>query len=233
MRPRAVLLDALGTLVRLDAPWPRLVRELAARGIGVSLADAEAALRSEMAYYRTHHDVARDRAGLAALRADCAAVLRDALPERVREALAPEQWADVLLAALRFEAYPEVPDTLRALREEGARLVVVSNWDVSLHDVLHDTGLRPLVDAVVTSAELGAAKPHPAIFARALELAGGVAPADALHAGDSVEADVEGALAAGIAAVLVDRAGELRAPAGARVVRSLDGLLPAAPYPPG
>lgn len=230
MRRRAVLLDALGTLVRLDAPWPRLVRELAAHGVEVTIAEAEAALRSEMAHYRAHHDEASDRARLAALRARCAEVLRDALPERVRDALTHEQWLAALLGALRFDPYPEVPAALRALRAEGAALVVVSNWDVSLHDVLAATGLRPLLDGVVTSAELGAAKPQAAIFERAMELAGGVPAARALHAGDSVEADVQGALAAGIEAVLVDRAGVMTAPPGVRVVRSLDSLTAAAPY---
>ena len=49
---------------------------------------------------------------------------------------------DALLAAIRFRAYPEVPAVLERLRAGGARLAVVSNWDVSLHDVLERTGLR-------------------------------------------------------------------------------------------
>jgi putative hydrolase of the HAD superfamily len=230
--PRAVLLDALGTLVRLVEPWPGLRRELAARGVEVSLEQAEVALRAEMAYYRAHHDEAADRARLADLRARCAVVLRDALPARAAAALPDEEWLAALLGALRFEAYPEVPAALGALRDAGARLVVVSNWDVSLHDVLEQTRLRPLLDGVVTSAETGAAKPQGAIFARALALAGDVEPGMALHAGDSVEADVEGALAAGLRAVLVDRGGAAAPPPGVRVVRSLDGLLPDDPYPP-
>ena len=73
---------------------------------------------------------------------------------------------------------------------------MVSNWDVSLHELLAETGLAPLVDGAVASAEVGAAKPDPAIFARALALAG-AAPEDAWHVGDSLEADVEGALRGG------------------------------------
>jgi putative hydrolase of the HAD superfamily len=113
---------------------------------------------------------------------------------------------------------------LAALRDRGVARVVVSNWDVSLHDVLERTRLRDLVDAVVTSAEFGVPKPDPAIFMRALELAGGVAPGDAVHAGDDVAADVEGARAAGIAPVFVARAGEA-APPGVRAVPTLEGLL--------
>jgi putative hydrolase of the HAD superfamily len=128
-----------------------------------------------------------------------------------------------MLAAIRFRPYPEVPGVLAALGERGVARVVVSNWDVSLHDVLARTRLRPLLDGVVTSAEFGAAKPAPAIFAHALGLAG-AEPAEAVHVGDDLEADVGGARAAGIAAVLVARDGA-EAPAGVRTVRTLDALL--------
>jgi putative hydrolase of the HAD superfamily len=217
---RAVLLDALGTLVALERPWPHLVSELAARGATVTEADARRAMLAEMAYYRANHDDASDRAGLAELRRRCAQVVRSELGTD----LPVDAVEDAMLAAIRFRPYPEVPGVLATLRERGCALVVVSNWDVSLHDVLDRTGLRPLVDAVVTSAEFGAAKPDPAIFAHALELAGGVAPGEALHAGDDVTADVDGARAAGIAAVLVARDGE-RPPPGVRAIATLDGLI--------
>jgi putative hydrolase of the HAD superfamily len=124
---------------------------------------------------------------------------------------------------VRFRAYPEVPGVLARLRVRGARLAVVSNWDVSLHDVLERTELRTLVDAVVISAELGVAKPDPAIFRAALERLGAAA-GDALHVGDSVEHDVAGARAAGIEAVLVARDGA-EVPAGVRAVTSLEELI--------
>jgi putative hydrolase of the HAD superfamily len=129
-----------------------------------------------------------------------------------------------------------VPGALRALRAAGMRLVVVSNWDVSLHEALAATGLAPLVDAAVSSAEAHAAKPDPAIFARALALAGTpgepVAPADALHAGDSPEHDVAGARAAGIAPVLVARDGA-QAPPGVPAIADLSALPGLVdPYPP-
>lgn len=216
---RAVLLDALGTLVELRRPWPALVAELAARGVAIDDAAAEAALRTEMAYYRAHCQAAGDRAALARLRADCTDVLRAALPEHAR---AVDGLQDALLASLHFSPYPEVPDVLRVLRAAGRRLVVVSNWDVSLHDVLAQTGLRELLDGVVTSAEAGVSKPDPAIFAIGLEVAGAHA-GEALHVGDDLEADVEGARAAGIAAVLVSRNGD-GAPPGVTTVASLAGL---------
>jgi putative hydrolase of the HAD superfamily len=219
--PSAVLLDALGTLVELETPWPHLVNELAARGVVVAEEDARAAMLAEMAYYRAHHDEAGDWPGLKDLRRRCAAVVQGHLGT----ALPLDGVEDALLAAVRFRAYAEVPAVLGRLREGGARLAVVSNWDVSLHDVLERTHLRGLVDAVVISAELGAAKPDPAIFRAALERLGATA-AEALHVGDSVEHDVAGARAAGLEAVLVARNGA-EVPDGMRVVASLDELLPA------
>ena len=217
---RAVLLDALGTLLELEPPAPLLVRELAERETEVTEDEAAAALREEMAYYREHHGIAGDRTGLARLRERCADVLRDALPRHAREAFDLE---GALMASLRFRPYPEVAEVLRALRVRGTQLVVVSNWDVSLHDALAQTGLGALVHGVVTSAEVGATKPDPYIFRRALVLAG-VRPEDALHVGDSVEHDVEGARAAGVEPVLVVRDGS-DAPPGVRAITSLSSLI--------
>ncbi len=251
----AVLLDALGTLLELQPPVEPLRRELRERfGVDVGAEEARAALRAEISFYRAHHDEASDRERLAGLRRRSAEALRDALAAaaprsrtgspagsdaRALARLPLGPLTDALLAALRFRPFPEVPGVLRELRERGARLVVVSNWDVSLHDVLAEAGLAPLLDGVVTSAELGSAKPDGAIFARGLELAGVGAPEEAVHVGDSVEHDVAGALAAGIAPLLVvreDRAQPLDppVPAGVRTIATLDplpGLLATAARP--
>ena len=218
---RVVLLDALGTLVELPPPWPHLADELAARGAPVEQDAARRAMRAEIAYYRAHHDEAGDRAGLRDLRRRCAALIQ----RELGTALALDDVEAALLGALRFRPYPEVPDVLRRLRAGGARLAVVSNWDVSLHDVLVRIGLSQLVETVLTSAELGVAKPDPAIFRAALERLS-AAPEDALHVGDSLEADVHGARAAGVEPVLVARDGG-PVPAGVRAVTTLAELLPA------
>ena len=67
---------------------------------------------AEMAYYRAHHDEARDWAGLKDLRRRCAAVVQ----ERLGTALPLADVEDALLAAIRFHAYPEVPAVLARLR---------------------------------------------------------------------------------------------------------------------
>jgi putative hydrolase of the HAD superfamily len=218
-RIRAVLLDALGTLLELEDPGPPLAAELAALGTPVSVDEARTAVLAEMTYYKNHHDEASDRVQLDDLRRRCAEILRDALPPPA-QALGVPTLTTALLAALRFRPYDEVPAALAALREQGLTLVVLSNWDVSLHDQLATTGLAALVDGAVSSAEVGAGKPHPDIYVRALEVAGCDAGTAAM-VGDSPDTDVAGALALGIEAVLVDRWGTAEVPAGAHTVRTL------------
>jgi putative hydrolase of the HAD superfamily len=236
---RVITLDAFGTLVELEDPVPRLVAALGERGLAVSAAQARAALAEEIAFYRAEHDAGVDAASLAWLRGRCAAVLRAGLERAGADpgAVSAPEMVEALLAALRFVPFPEVPGALAALRAAGHRLVVVSNWDVSLHDMLRTTGLAALVDGAISSAEAGARKPAPAIFRRALALAGSDAGAPragrrrdgsrpALHAGDSIEFDVAGARAAGLEAVLIARAGPPDdVPEGVAVLASLDGLL--------
>jgi putative hydrolase of the HAD superfamily len=232
IRRRAVLLDAMGTLIGFGDPVPRLRAALAERlGMDVGDAAARAAIRAEIAHYRAHLHLGRDAASLAALREACAEAMRPALGPAAADAPVAQLTA-ALLDALAFSAYPDSAAALRALRADGWILVVVSNWDASLHERLAETGLAQLVDGAVASAELGAAKPDGAMFARGLELAG-VGAGAAWHVGDSVEADVEGALAAGIRPVLIRRGGDPRPPDGLAappaavpVIRSLDELPP-------
>jgi putative hydrolase of the HAD superfamily len=232
IKPRAVLLDGLGTLVALEPPWPALVEQLETYGVWLAPADAERAFRGEMAYYRAHHHEGRDAATLADLRRRCAEVLRTGLPPAAGEALSPAQLLAAMVGALRFTAYPDAPAALEGLRAQGMALVVVSNWDVSLHAVLREVGLAGMVDGVVSSAEVGSPKPGRAIFDAALALVGS-SPQAAVHVGDSVEHDVRGALAAGVRPVLLCREGsepDPRPPSqllGAPVISSLAELLTA------
>ncbi len=175
--------------------------------------------RAEIAYYLEHHLEGSTREALSDLRDRCAATMMDALALPGLDHAAARR---AMLAALEFTAYPEAAAALRAVRAGGRRLAIVSNWDCSLADWLEPTGLLELVDGVVTSAQTGAAKPDGAIFRRALELLDAGA-ADAVHVGDSVDKDVEGARAAGIRAVLVARGSE-SPPDGVVAIRSLAEL---------
>jgi putative hydrolase of the HAD superfamily len=177
-------------------------------------------MRAEIAFYRAHLHLGRDQAGLDALRRRCAEVLRDTLGV---PGLDLDVVGELLLQAIHFEPFPDAAPALRELRAAGLRLVAASNWDVSLHEQLERTGLGPLLDGAVSSAEVGAAKPDPAILVRALAIAG-AEPAHAWHVGDDVEADVGAARAAGLRPVLIDRAGTAATPAGVRRIASLAEL---------
>jgi putative hydrolase of the HAD superfamily len=193
---RAVLLDAMGTLVHLRDPAPALAARL---GIGED--EARAGFAREVAYYRAHHLEGRDEASLLDLRLRCV------------EALGVEgATLDDLLGSIAFEAAPGAAAVPRDLRAAGLRTVAVSNWDVSLPEALARAGLAELLDGIVSSAAVGAAKPDPRPFLRALELAAGkeldltpLCPQDVVHVGDSEREDGDGARAAGIRPLILGR----------------------------
>jgi putative hydrolase of the HAD superfamily len=220
-RPRAVLLDGMGTLVALEPPHERLRTALReAAGIDVSGRAAKDAFKAEIQHYLGSHLEGRDAESLDRLRSECAAVLQTALGD-VAADVDPAIVKQAMLQAIRFDAYADAAPALRALRDGGLRLVVASNWDCSLPEALAQAGLLHLVDAVVASAVVGAAKPDARLFDAALEAAG-CAPHEAIHVGDSLDKDVAGATAAGIAALLLVRGGD--APPGVPVIRSLTEL---------
>jgi putative hydrolase of the HAD superfamily len=217
-----VFLDALGTLVELQPPAPRLRALLAERGFEVSEERAGAAFAAEIAYYLDHHLDGSDPERLERLRDRCAEEMRKELDIPGLDHATARR---AMLGSLEFVPYPDVVPALRELRALGLRLVVASNWDCSLPGWLADAGVLELVDGVVTSAEVGAAKPSPRVFERALAVAGVDAP-EALHVGDKVDNDLEGAAAAGVRAVLLERDGA--PPPGVDAIaslRELRGLL--------
>jgi putative hydrolase of the HAD superfamily len=123
-----------------------------------------------------------------------------------------------------WEVYPEVPATLSALTAKGLRLGVVSNWDERLPLLLERLGLARRFDAIVCSSGVGVEKPDRRIFRRALELLR-VDPGSALHVGDHKLEDVEGAVAAGMHAVQLDRGGAGKESAGIADLGELPRLL--------
>jgi putative hydrolase of the HAD superfamily len=214
----AVLLDALGTLVELQPPAPRLRKLLAERGFEVDEERAAQGFAAEIGYYLQHHLEGSDRERLDDLRDRCAEAMMSALE---LPGLDHAHAREAMLGSLEFKPFPDALPALAQLAEDGHVVVIVSNWDCSLPDWLGPTGLLEQVAGVVTSADAGAAKPDRRIFERGLELAG-ARPEEAVHVGDSVENDVAGARALGIRPVLVARDGS--APAGVEAVGSLTEL---------
>ena len=106
-----------------------------------------------------------------------------------------------------------------------ARIAVVSNNLLEeQQDKLRTCGLDRFVDVLVVSEEAGVSKPHPVIFRLALDRLN-VAPGEAVMVGDSWEADVAGARAAGIRAIWLNPLGA-PAPAGEVAVTELRSLDP-------
>ncbi|MDP8976360.1 MAG: HAD-IA family hydrolase [Actinomycetota bacterium] len=197
----AVLLDAGGVLV---LPHPEMVRpalsvdfdqEGAARAHYAGIAAVDALGGGQWSAYFTAY--AMD-AGVPSCR------LRAVLPA-LRDAFGEPDDVDVWSLVV-----PSAAQALRRLEQTGVGLAVVSNSDGSVERLLRDHGICQVgegagtcVTIVVDSAAVGAEKPDPAIFIHALD-ALGVEAERAIHVGDTVHADVEGARAAGARPVHLD-----------------------------
>ena len=209
MKPRGLLLDAMGTLIGLRRSVGSSYAEIAAaHGVVVEPAAVNAAFPR---LFRQAGPLAfPGLEGQALLEAEqqwwtdlIAATLQAcgheaALPAELGEALfshfaGPEPW----------RVYDDVAEHLRRWHQRGLRLAVVSNFDQRLVGLLDALGLAELFDTVVVSSVVGAAKPDPLPFQRALEQL--QLPAEAVwHIGDSPE-DEAGARAAGLRCLLIRR----------------------------
>lgn len=97
---------------------------------------------------------------------------------------------DTLLST--WSPYEDSLPVLRELRRRSCPVVVLSNVGVDIRPVLDRTGIGSLVVGAALSYEVGAVKPEPAIFLRALELLGATAER-ALMVGDSYRDDAAAA----------------------------------------
>jgi FMN phosphatase YigB (HAD superfamily) len=208
-----VFLDVGNTLISIDFDW--VASELTARGVP---ADAEAVRRAEAAArpeYSRRLFVEGVEPGTDLFRAYLVSIV-ERLPARpgsaeafetlvadLRRILRPDGRASVLWRSVMTR----VPDAMARLQAIGLTLVVVSNSDGTVEQSLAEAGLRPYLSGVVDSALAGFEKPDPRIFTRALEIAGADA-ARTLHVGDLYHADVGGARAAGVHALLLDPYGD-------------------------
>ncbi|HXQ31017.1 MAG TPA: HAD-IA family hydrolase [Steroidobacteraceae bacterium] len=201
LAPRAVSLDLDNTLwdtppvlVRAEAAlrmWllthaPRIAEQFSSadlQQLRLALASAEPALSHDLSWLRT------ETLRRAALAAGYPASVADAAFEvflRERNAIEP---------------FAEVPAALARLARR-VPLYAVSNGNACVYRVGIGTFFRGAVDA----AAAGAAKPDGRIFARLIALAA-VAPGEILHVGDDAIADVQGARAAGLQTVWMNRRG--------------------------
>ncbi len=109
-----------------------------------------------------------------------------------------------LYQGITFALFDDVLSTLKALKEQNFILGLLTNLARDMNPIFRELGLEPYLDFAITSREVDAEKPNPAIFLAALDRAG-VSASEAVHVGDQYKLDVVGARGAGITPILIDR----------------------------
>ena len=197
-----LIFDAYGTLVELDDFYGRLQDNFARAGWHFSPEEIRRAAHREMKHYIDRSMLARDRESWLALRAECAQVLAESLQEARRDfSLSVDRCTEILGDSIHFKVFPEARRVLEALHARGVAMGVVSNWDYELPRILESLDLKKYFAFVLSSAEIGASKPSPAVFEKAWQLARTVRPQlqaeECVYIGDHWEKDVEPARRAG------------------------------------
>ena len=133
-------------------------------------------------------------------------------------------WERVLQIPYAMALFDDVPEVLPRLRSEDYKIGIISNMNKSGIQLAKEMSLDLYADFVVTSGDVGLGKPHPPIYLAALARAN-VLPEQAIHIGDSISGDVEGAMIAGIRPVFMNRYPEVPqdspVPVGVPIVHSL------------
>jgi putative hydrolase of the HAD superfamily len=111
-----------------------------------------------------------------------------------------------LNASMKFILFDDVITTLKILKEKKLILGLLTNLHSEVDSMCRDLGIATYLNFAVTSGEVGADKPQPPIFLKALELARTKAD-ETIHVGDQYQNDVLGARGVGIKPLLLDRGG--------------------------
>ena len=198
----AVTFDFGWTLAEIDTAM--LVRRLAERG---ARADADA-LEAAIPIARATYDAAiRAGAGGHPWHLLMRAILVEGSVETVDlEALVTWLWDEQPRQNLWRRPIAGMFELVRDLAREDVPLAIVSNSEGRLAELVGELGLDDAFSIVIDSGRFGVTKPDPRIFLHAAERLG-VAPPDVVHVGDSYEADVAGAIGAGMRAVWFDGQG--------------------------
>lgn len=205
---RAVLLDAVGTLVALREPvGETYARVAAAHGVRVAPWRVGDAFRRVLAAAPpavfpdapAEDRPTRERAWWHALVRSTFLAADSAQRFADFDACFDALWR-LFASPAAWAARPGAAEALAGLRRGGRRTAVVSNFDGRLPALLEALGLLGALDAVVLPAQIGAAKPDPRIFEAALRRLGARA-GEAVFVGDDHERDLAGARAAGLTAV--------------------------------
>lgn len=194
----AVLFDAGDTLIRLSGSGETLLHRAAA-GLGVDHLDAdevERVWRRVLDRSSTAEELAKGRDLSNTRHREVWMALYDAAGcERLAPGLSEELYA-LTVSAESWEAFPDTLPTLKAVRERGLRVGIVSDTGFDLRPAMDQLGLSPFLDAVVMSFEQGVCKPATSVFLTACEQLQ-VDPARTLMVGDNPLTD-SGAVAVGM-----------------------------------
>jgi putative hydrolase of the HAD superfamily len=223
MPVRAVLFDFGGTLVS-SLRDPRPVFAAAAVRAGVEL-DLDRYLRANEELWQELWPQGPQWIGKVPSFAD-------EVHERALRRVGAKGSLEAMVRCIREEAisprwhvpFPESEPVLRQLRLDGRSVHLLSNNVDYLPMLLENLGWSGLFDSVTYSQEIGCVKPDRQLFQLALARAG-VGPDQALHVGDSWEADVLGASAAGIPSLWLNRE-HRAAPGPCKEIQTLRELVP-------
>ncbi len=224
-----VLLDAGGVLLDLDYRYVRrLISTKLPPAVGLRVTERGLAGFEALARQEIHQQVAAGGRTSGAWRDYFHSILgRAGVCADEQGSLIDALWEAHQRVGLWTVAAERGPRTVRELKRRGYRLGVVSNAEGNVARDLDAAGYRGAFDAVIDSHVVGLEKPDPAIFALALERIGSQAE-HAIFVGDVPSVDVEGARAAGIVPVLLDRLGAFPDVAATRL-GALEELLPRLP----
>jgi putative hydrolase of the HAD superfamily len=208
---KAIFFDFYNTLVRF---WPPLdqIQQAACRELGLNVTEDGINRGYSVAdvYFNRENEVKplalRSEDERLAFFARYEQIVLEHAEVPVTLHLAGQIWRLAMSVPKDFTPFDEVIESLARLQQQGYRLGVLSNLRRDMGQLCQRLGLAPYLDFCISSAEVGAEKPAPAIFKAALERAG-VSAAEALHVGDQHRSDVLGARNAGLHAVLIDRGG--------------------------
>ncbi|HEV3167023.1 MAG TPA: HAD-IA family hydrolase [Isosphaeraceae bacterium] len=221
-----VIFDAVGTLIYAEPPVAVVYAEVALRQ-GIRFEPSEIKHRFSLQLRRAESD---DHAGSSATdeareRQRWQQIVAWVIPELPDlEAGFDELWEHFALPAA-WRCYPDVSQTLRALRFINMPVRIASNFDARLRGVVAGLAdLESLQDPLVISSEVGFRKPHRAIYQAACASLNLAAEA-VLSVGDDLLNDVEGARRAGLPAVWLNRVGTASPPIGVISISSLSALL--------
>ena len=119
--------------------------------------------------------------------------------------------------------FPDVVETLDALREVAARVSSAMGRSLHQRQKLEAVGILDRFEVVVISEDVGVAKPDPQVFKAACQAAG-APPSACLHVGDRLDLDAIGACDAGLRGVWIDRHGEGQGPPNVTAITRLTQL---------